>query len=342
MGIPAATVHRILSALADEDVVTSDDLTGRWSLGPEFWRLALRGGTKLRVSAMAVSHLERLVAECNETAFLCIFDPARKRVMFAASVESKQPIRYVVELYAWLPVNLAASSLAILAWLPEPELTAMCATGELASVDRVKLQGDAGPHPASGLCPDPGRPRRRRGRYRRSGTRRSRRDSGQCRIDRARAAIRAGIGGRCPGSGRAVREGGVRRHVRPCRPCCTADGHGLRRLQDGHRTRSPARRGSRLALRQGVSADPPPLCPAPVRRCIRTGRRDTSSARTRSGPPWSSNSSRSANRTAPPKSILSRVETSTSASSARIDCRALANRTPLDSSNVIRPVLRSS
>ena len=140
MGIPAATVHRILSALADEDVVTSDDLTGRWSLGPEFWRLALRGGTKLRVSAMAVSHLERLVAECNETAFLCIFDPARKRVMFAASVESKQPIRYVVELYAWLPVNLAASSLAILAWLPEPELTAMCATGELASVDRVKLR----------------------------------------------------------------------------------------------------------------------------------------------------------------------------------------------------------
>ena len=140
MGISAATVHRILSALADEDVVASDNLTGRWSLGPEFWRLALRGGTKLRVSAMAVSHLERLVAECNETAFLCIFDPARKRVMFAASVESKQPIRYVVELYEWLPVNLAASSLAILAWLPEPELTAMCATGELASVNRVKLR----------------------------------------------------------------------------------------------------------------------------------------------------------------------------------------------------------
>jgi IclR family acetate operon transcriptional repressor len=137
-------VHRILSALADEDVVTSDDLTGRWSLGPEFWRLALRGGTKLTVSAMAVSHLERLVAECNETAFLCIFDPARKRVMFAASVESKQPIRYVVELHAWLPVNLAASSLAILAWLSEPELTAMCATGELASVDRVKLRAALG------------------------------------------------------------------------------------------------------------------------------------------------------------------------------------------------------
>jgi DNA-binding IclR family transcriptional regulator len=140
MGLPAATVHRILSALADEDFVTSDDLTGRWSLGPEFWRLALRGGTKLTVSAIAVSHLERLVAESNETAFLCIFDPAGRRVMFAVSVESRQPIRYVVELHEWIPMNLAASSLAILACLPEPELTAICATGELASVDRVKLR----------------------------------------------------------------------------------------------------------------------------------------------------------------------------------------------------------
>jgi DNA-binding IclR family transcriptional regulator len=144
VGIPASTVHRILSALADEDVVASDDLTGRWTLGPEFWRLALRGGTKLTVSAIAVSHLERLVAECNETAFLTIFDPARKRLMFAASVESKQPIRYVVELYEWIPVNLAASSLALLAWLNEPELTAICATGELASIDWVKLRATLG------------------------------------------------------------------------------------------------------------------------------------------------------------------------------------------------------
>jgi DNA-binding IclR family transcriptional regulator len=139
VSIPAPTVHRILSALADEDLVTSDDLTGRWSLGPEFWRLALRGGTKLTVSTIAVSHLERLVADCNETAFLCIFDPVKRRVMFAASVESKQPIRYVVELHEWVPVNLAASSLAILACLPETELTAICATGELAAVDRVRL-----------------------------------------------------------------------------------------------------------------------------------------------------------------------------------------------------------
>jgi DNA-binding IclR family transcriptional regulator len=143
-GIPAATVHRILSALADEDFVVSDDQTGRWSLGPEFWRLALRGGTKLTVSAVATGHLERLVAQCNETAFLCIFDGAKSRVMFAASVESSQPIRYVVELHEWIPVNLAASSLAILSCLPETDLTAICATGELASIDRVKLRATLG------------------------------------------------------------------------------------------------------------------------------------------------------------------------------------------------------
>jgi DNA-binding IclR family transcriptional regulator len=140
VGIPAATVHRVLSALAEEDFVVSDELTGRWSLGPEFWRLALRGGAKLTVSAVAVGHLERLVADSNETAFLCVYDPAKRRVMFAASVESRQPIRHVVELHEWTPVNSAASSLAILAYLPETEVRAICATDELASVDGVKLR----------------------------------------------------------------------------------------------------------------------------------------------------------------------------------------------------------
>jgi IclR family acetate operon transcriptional repressor len=144
VGIPAATVHRVLSALADEDFVASDPVTGRWSLGPEFWRLALRGGARLTVSAVALGHLERLVADSNETAFLCVYDPTKRRVMFAASVESKQPIRHVVELHEWAPVNLAASSLAILAYLPEAEIRAVCATGELASVDGVWLRTTLG------------------------------------------------------------------------------------------------------------------------------------------------------------------------------------------------------
>jgi IclR family acetate operon transcriptional repressor len=144
VGIPAATVHRVLSALAEEDFVASDELTGRWSLGPEFWRLALRGGAKLTVNAVAVGHLERLVADSNETAFLCVYDPTKRRVMFTASVESKQPIRHVVDLHEWTPVNSAASSLAILANLPETELRAISTTEEFASVDRVKLRATLG------------------------------------------------------------------------------------------------------------------------------------------------------------------------------------------------------
>lgn len=143
-GISAATVHRVLSALAEEDFVVSDELTGRWSPGPEFWRLALRGSAKLTVSAVAVGHLERLVADSNETAFLCVYDPANRRVMFAASVESKQPIRHVVDLHEWTPLNSAASSLVILANLPEAELRAIGATEEFAAVDRVKLRATLG------------------------------------------------------------------------------------------------------------------------------------------------------------------------------------------------------
>jgi IclR family acetate operon transcriptional repressor len=69
--------------------------------------------------------MQSLVAGCNETAFLGLYDPARLEMVLAASVESLHPLRYVVRLHEWVPIHAGASGLAIMAFLPESERQAI-------------------------------------------------------------------------------------------------------------------------------------------------------------------------------------------------------------------------
>ncbi len=69
--------------------------------------------------------MEALVAQCNETAFLGLYDPGRMEVMFVAAVNSSHPLRYVVPLNEWFPVHAGASGLSIMAFLPKEEQRAI-------------------------------------------------------------------------------------------------------------------------------------------------------------------------------------------------------------------------
>lgn len=121
LSMTPSTTHRLLQALDEDGLVQRQPATGRYELGLEFYRLAHAAVAQFGTERIALPLMRTLVEACNETAFLGLYDAKRREMIFAASVESTHPLRYVVETARWMPVYAGASGLAIMAFLPESE-----------------------------------------------------------------------------------------------------------------------------------------------------------------------------------------------------------------------------
>jgi DNA-binding IclR family transcriptional regulator len=122
LGLSPSSAHRLLTALADEGFVRQDAASSKYLLGVEFYRLANIAAAKAPIRQAALKHMQRLVDACNETALLGIYDDLRQEMIFVARVESKHALRYAIELNQWMPVHVAASGLAIMAFLSAEEI----------------------------------------------------------------------------------------------------------------------------------------------------------------------------------------------------------------------------
>lgn len=123
LSLPVSSVHRTLASLERHGFVRGRD--GRYRLGLETLRIAHLIAGRSDTVAVARPLLAALVAECGETALLGLYEPVRGEMLFAASVESDQPLRYVVDQGTWQPVHTGASGQAILAFLPAAEQEAV-------------------------------------------------------------------------------------------------------------------------------------------------------------------------------------------------------------------------
>lgn len=121
LGLPVTSVHRVLRTLEAEGIVEQVGTSGAYRVGLELYRLAWRATSSNPVAKAALPVLQDLAAACNETALLGLYEASRKEMVFAASAESRHPVRYVVELNQWVPLHAGASGLAILAFLPDDE-----------------------------------------------------------------------------------------------------------------------------------------------------------------------------------------------------------------------------
>lgn len=120
LGRPPSSVHRVLGRLEDLGMVTRRP-GGRYELGLEFYRLAWRSTNRFSLNRAAAGPLQELATACNESAFLGVYNDARRQMMLATTVDSDHPLRYVLELGRWVPLHAGASGLAILAFLPDVE-----------------------------------------------------------------------------------------------------------------------------------------------------------------------------------------------------------------------------
>ncbi len=112
-GLARPTAHRLLTALADEHLVSRDQKTGRWSLGPELYLLGVGAAQHHDVTDQARAVVTRLARETGESAFFS----ARRgdQTVCVLSEEGSFPLRsHVLQVGIRFPlVSCAGNSLKI-------------------------------------------------------------------------------------------------------------------------------------------------------------------------------------------------------------------------------------
>ncbi|TFC82192.1 IclR family transcriptional regulator [Cryobacterium cheniae] len=120
-GLTRPTVHRLLSSLAAAGLLDHDPVRHTWHYGPEIFVMGTVAAHRYPIEELARPSLLRLTEETGESAFLSIRRGAETVCLLRE--EGSFPIRsFVLHEGLRLPLGVASAGLAILAYLPEPEI----------------------------------------------------------------------------------------------------------------------------------------------------------------------------------------------------------------------------
>jgi DNA-binding IclR family transcriptional regulator len=133
-GLPKPTAHRILAALRAERLIERPEGTREYRLGPELFAFGAIIADAFDLKGLARGSLERLARETGDTIYLgvrCGFDALCLDRACAASA----PDRMFLEVMNRWPLGIGSFSLAILSFLPDPEIA------EVVEYNRRRLSG---------------------------------------------------------------------------------------------------------------------------------------------------------------------------------------------------------
>jgi DNA-binding IclR family transcriptional regulator len=118
--LPRSTVHRLIAALEQERFVVSASESGGFRLGPALAGLAMTAARELIVAIHPL--LEEIAAEVRETVDLAVLQ--HDHVLFVDQVAAAtQRLRAVSAIGAVFPAHCTANGKALLADLPDEEVT---------------------------------------------------------------------------------------------------------------------------------------------------------------------------------------------------------------------------
>ena len=121
LGMPAATVHRLLSTFEELDFVEQDAELGLWFVGLKTFTVGNAFLNRRDFVASARPHMQRLVEQCGETVNLGVIDQGE--VVFISQVESREVMRMIVRLGSRSPIHASGVGKALLASMPEQQVT---------------------------------------------------------------------------------------------------------------------------------------------------------------------------------------------------------------------------
>ncbi|MCP4436983.1 MAG: IclR family transcriptional regulator [Actinomycetia bacterium] len=119
LGISKAVVHRILSSLRDRDLVTLDEETRRYSLGPAVLVLADAYRDGLDHRATAVAAMRRLSETTGETATMSVLSGGQR--VYVDQVTPPVEVKMTIQVGGSYPLHAGSSSKAFLAFMPPSE-----------------------------------------------------------------------------------------------------------------------------------------------------------------------------------------------------------------------------
>lgn len=133
LGLPPSTAHRTITMLQQAGALIGDE-GGRYRFSLDFIRMASRVADELPLRRAALPHMADLVRQTDETTYLGVYSPERKRIMYVDRVESHHPLRYVLPLYEWLPMHAGAGGEAVLAFLADSDIESILSTDDLTAL----------------------------------------------------------------------------------------------------------------------------------------------------------------------------------------------------------------
>lgn len=131
-GIDRSAVGRLLRQLTELGVASVGPVPGRYVIGPRLYALAGAIASRDEIRSAAKPYLEAVAARFNETSYLAVLEA--DRVVYRDRIESRQPIRYVVDIGEPAPLHAGAAGRSILAGMTEPQFEAWLAGATLVRV----------------------------------------------------------------------------------------------------------------------------------------------------------------------------------------------------------------
>jgi IclR family acetate operon transcriptional repressor len=156
LGMPAATVHRLLSTFEELNFVEQDPEQGLWYVGLKTFTVGNAFLNRRDYVAIARPHMHALVEQCGETVNLGVIDDGE--VVFISQVESQEVMRMIVRLGSRSPIHASGVGKAMLASMSEQRVSRILARRGLArftdhtidnpadlraELEQIRLQGYA-------------------------------------------------------------------------------------------------------------------------------------------------------------------------------------------------------
>lgn len=140
--MPKSTVYRILRALERHGFLMQDADSRRFRLGLGALELGWRAYEGLELRRAARPIMEQLARVSGETVVLSVLDTDRDRAVCVERVQQRTGLRLILEVGATAPIHAGCSAKALLAYLPDDEITAVSARG-LQSVTKKTITDPA-------------------------------------------------------------------------------------------------------------------------------------------------------------------------------------------------------
>jgi DNA-binding IclR family transcriptional regulator len=117
------TTHRLLAALRQEGLVDRDEITGRWTTGPELYLMGTVAAARYDIVSIARDVVRSLAARTEESAFLSV--RRGDETVCILREEGSFPIRsFVLSEGVRFPLGVASAGLAILSFMDSHDVDA--------------------------------------------------------------------------------------------------------------------------------------------------------------------------------------------------------------------------